>query len=311
MKKSLKTMLATTLAVGAFAVPAFAAEQSAAPVAEKTAAPVVAEAKDVTASDTKLVAKNETATSEELTSVVEKAVGDVRGIRPTIGLGFEARFFAPHMDAKVSSDSISYNNGKVGLKDTLGFDNDNAPEFIFRYGRFSADWIHVHGTGKATLNDTLKFDDKRLAGRVKSTSNFDYIKLDMKNPIVSLPLVSFNWNYGLSVLHWKGEVKGNVVGTGLGTTASEEYWAPVPYLGLGAAVDLDPAKTIKVYANLSGLPLGSYGHFYDLEAGLRYNPIDELVVTAGYRRIDIDGHHDNDKGKITLNGPFAGVAYTF
>ena len=34
-----------------------------------------------------------------------------------IPLSVEARFFAPHFDAKVHADSISYNGGTIGLKD--------------------------------------------------------------------------------------------------------------------------------------------------------------------------------------------------
>ena len=215
------------------------------------------------------------------------------------------------MDAKVSSDSIHYNNGQVGLKDTLGFDNDKAPEFIFRWKRMSLDWIHVHGSGNKNLDGTLTFDKKNYTGNINAKSNYDYIKLDFKNPIVSLPLVSVNWNYGLSVMHWKGEVSGTLAGTGAGASASEDYWVPIPYLGVGTSLDLDPTKTFKLYANISGMPMGGYGHFYDFEAGLRVNPIDELNFTAGYRRIYVNAHHKNDKGNITLNGPFAGISYTF
>ena len=74
---------------------------------------------------------------------------------------------------------------------------------------------------------------------------------------------------------------------------------------------LDPSETFKIYAHISGLPLGGYGHFYDFEAGLNYNPIENLGITAGYRRIDANVHHDDDSGNFRMNGPFAGVRYSF
>ena len=310
MKKYLQTAFTTACIVGALTAPAFAAATAADAANDKveTKAPV---AKTTQGIEQKAAKTADATTSEEMTSVVEKEVGDVKGIRPTIGLGVEARFYAPHLDAKVSSDSIKYNNGEVGLKDTLGFDNDNAPEYILSWKRMSLDWIHVHGKGKKNLDGALTFDKKTYTGEVKAKSNFDYIKLDFKNPILSLPLVNLNWNYGISAIHWDGEVKGNLAGTGRRASASKSYWVPVPYLGVGTSLDLDPAKTFKVYANISGLPMGGFGHYYDLEAGLRFNPIDELAFTVGYRRIDINVHHDDDSGNITLNGPFAGLSYKF
>ena len=305
MNNSVKILLTVAITLEVLSVSAFAS-----PAINKTEVADVQLTATKTAEEPaeKIVPKM---TSEELTAVAQKEIGYVKAIRPTIGFGLEARFYAPHMDAKVSSDSMRYNNGQVSLKDTLGYNNDNAPEYILRWKRMSLDWIHVHGASNKNLDGALTFDNKTYAGNIKSKSNFDYIKLDFKNPLVSLPLVSFNWNYGISAIHWKGKVNGNLAESGIGSSATEEYWAPVPYIGAGTSLSLAPMDTLKLYANISGLPLGGRGHFYDLEAGLRFNPIDTLTFTAGYRRIDVNVRHNNDKGNINLNGPFAGISYTF
>lgn len=65
------------------------------------------------------------------------------------------------------------------------------------------------------------------------------------------------------------------------------------------------------YANISGLPLASYGHFYDLETGLKYKPIPYFSLNAGYRRVDVHVHHGDDRGSFVLDGPWAGISYNF
>ena len=225
-------------------------------------------------------------------------------------LSVEARFFAPHFDAKVKSDNIRYNNGQVGLKDDLGFDNDNAPELIFRFKRFSADYIHVHGSGTTNLNNNrLKFGGVNFNGRVNSKSDFDYLKLTVTNPIVSVLGTGVDWSYGLTGMHWKGKVKGREATTDLSTSKSKEYGAPVPTVGLGAHAALLPSLT--AYATIAGLPLGGYGHYYDFEAGLRYMPLEVVGVSFGFRRIDIELKHDDDSAKMTMNGPYAGLRVDF
>ena len=221
-------------------------------------------------------------------------------------VSIEARFYAPHFDAKVKSNSIRYNGGQVSLKDNLGFDNDNAPELIFRYKRFTADYIHVHGTGNANLNSgSLRFGGVDFDGRVHSQSDLHYLKLNVSNPIVSVLGSGIDWSYGLTGVYWRGKVKGNEVNTGLTAHKSKEYGAPIPNIGIGAHAALLPS--LSVYANISGLPLGGYGHYYDLEAGLRYSPLEILGITVGYRRVEVKLKHNDDSAKMTMNGPYAGL----
>ena len=218
----------------------------------------------------------------------------------------EARFFAPHFNAKVHSDKIRYNGGEVNLKGDLGFGNDNAPELIFRYKRFTADYIHVHGTGNANLNgNNLRFGGVNFSGRVHSQSDVNYLKLSVNNPIISVLGSGVDWSYGLTGIHWKGKVRGNETYTGFSTSKSKEYGAPVPTIGIGAHAALLPS--LSVYANIAGLPLGGYGYYYDFEAGLRYSPLEILGITAGFRRIDIKLKHDDDSARMTMNGPYAGL----
>ena len=229
----------------------------------------------------------------------------------------EARYFAPKLHAHVKSDSIDYNGGNVNVKDTLGIDDKKAPELILRYRRATLDWIHLKNTGNARLDGTLTVDNKTFDAnsKVATDSKFDYMKLTIKNPLVKTPAASVNWSYGITGIHMSVKVAGDAMvheggqAAAYHQSASESGTVPVPMLGIGAQCPLGAG--LEIYGNIEGLPLASYGHIYDFEAGLRYRPVDYLRVNLGYRKIDINVHHDDDEANYSLTGPFFGLAYDF
>lgn len=231
---------------------------------------------------------------------------------PSTDVTVEARFFSPSFDTKVKSDSIKYNNGQVSLKDDLGLSDKNAPELILRYRNMSLDYIHLSNSGSAKLNDTLEVDNKtyQANGSIHTDSKINYLKFTVTNPVLHGPKTELNWNYGISMLNWKLSANGEVNGPGSYTqSASESYTVPIPMVGIGGKAEV--ANGLDVYATVSGLPLASYGHIYDFEAGLCYAPIENLAIKAGYRKLDIHVHHGDDDGTFSLGGPWAGLSYQF
>ena len=238
------------------------------------------------------------------------AIESANDNKKILPFSLEARWFAPHLEAKVHSDSIYYNGGSVSLKDDLGFGNDNAPEFILRYKRMTLDYIYADGSGERNFSgrNVLTFGGWRFHGDVSSKSTLHYLKLNITNPISGDRTTGLDWSYGVTGMYWKGSVDGTDT-RGRSEHRSKQYGIPVPTLGVGAHAAL--TSNFNAYAHISGLPLGGYGHFYDFETGVRYNPINRLTVTAGFRRIDINVSHDDDSGKLTMNGPFAGLRFDF
>ena len=222
----------------------------------------------------------------------------------------EGRFFAPHFDAHIQSDRIYYNGGRVGLKDNLGFGNDNAPEVILRYKRLSLDYFYIHGSGHRNFSgrDVLTYGGSRYRGQIDSKNKLHYIKLNVTNPIKTTEDGGCTWSYGLTGMLWKGEVRGENT-SGRSESRSEDYNVPLPTLGLGVYANLLPQ--FNAYANISGMYAGHYGHLYDFEAGIKYKPTPHFSITAGYRKIEVKVDHKNDYGKIKMQGPFAGLRFDF
>lgn len=251
-------------------------------------------------------------------AVASTAIATTSKVLPTKDdITVEPRFFSPNFDVKAHSDSIDYKGGDVSLKDDLDFSAKNSPELVLRFRNLSADWIHAESNGSTNLSGDLKVDNKTFLGgsNIHADSKLNYINLKVTNPLVSVPAVKTTWNYGLSIVNWKMNASGTVSATSGNSTvtqsasASESYTVPIPMVGVGAEASLGGG--VSAYANISGLPLASYGHIYDFETGLKYSPTPCLSVDAGYRRIDINVHHGNDRGSFVMDGPWVGLAYTF
>jgi hypothetical protein len=73
---------------------------------------------------------------------------------------------------------------------------------------------------------------------------------------------------------------------------------------IGAALDLNPIEKINFFAEISGLPAGKYGYFFDAEIGAKISPIKFLSLSLGYRMIDIKAEDDPNFVRMKLNGPF-------
>lgn len=83
--------------------------------------------------------------------------------------------------------------------------------------------------------------------------------------------------------------------------------APTP----GAALDVRPSDWMGMFAEISGLPAGSYGAFWDWEVGVQVTPVRYLRLSGGYRYLHGRAGSGTDLARVTLAGPFLAVALGF
>ena len=228
---------------------------------------------------------------------------------PKAGIDVSVRYFNPKLSGGVKSDDIKAGgNNSVDLKGTLDFDKKSAPEYIFSYKNMKLDYLHTSNSGDPDLTSApVTVNSKTFDGKAHTHGKFDYLKLDVTNPIVHVGGIHADWMYGVSMMHWNIKVDGIVGGNHESEKAS--FTAPVPMVG--AKVSAPLATEGSVYASIEGLPLGGYGSVYDAEFGANYTPVSNVSITAGYRIIDVDVHHNNDLANYKLSGPFAGVLVRF
>ena len=80
---------------------------------------------------------------------------------------------------------------------------------------------------------------------------------------------------------------------------------------VGAMLSVTPISALDVFAEVSGMTFGDFGHVVDAEIGLRFIPIRFLTVSGGYRLFDLRVSNDDDFAKLKLTGPFVGASIRF
>lgn len=80
---------------------------------------------------------------------------------------------------------------------------------------------------------------------------------------------------------------------------------PVPVVGVSMRVY--PHERVSVEGELSGFPAGSRGHLWELLVAARGHLGDRLAVTAGWRKLALEGHNDRDSLVLGLSKWTLGV----
>jgi hypothetical protein len=84
-------------------------------------------------------------------------------------------------------------------------------------------------------------------------------------------------------------------------------------LDLPVILKLDKAGKLQGFAEISGIPLGKYGNFYDAEVGLKCKVAKDTSVNVGYRIFDLDvkDPDSNEQVRFKLAGMFYGLDHKF
>ncbi len=104
-------------------------------------------------------------------------------------------------------------------------------------------------------------------------------------------------------------VNTTVTGLADGTTVvgrvTSKDGLPVPIAGL--AVRLYPHERVSVEGEFLGFPAGSHGHLWEATVAARGHLGDRLAVTAGWRKVSLDGRTDRGSLKLGLSKWTLGV----
>ena len=80
---------------------------------------------------------------------------------------------------------------------------------------------------------------------------------------------------------------------------------------IGLVLDIDPTRTVNIFAEFSGMSVGNKGHAWDGEAGFKVTLGSHLVLNGGYRYFDLEVNDDPDFAKLKNSGPFVGAGLRF
>ncbi len=208
--------------------------------------------------------------------------------------------------AKVVESSIGTD---FNFKSDLGVKDEDFTEarFIWYRGENSKirfTYTKANYRGEQDITRPIEFKGKTYSAstRVKSELDIQYFRLGWINQFMNL--LDEKIKIG-TIVELKGVTSDILLETPNISPAineSESFIGGLPTIG--AALELKPIEQIGLFAEISGLPAGKYGHFFDAEAGAKITPIKYLSLSLGYRIIDIKADDDPNFIKMKLTGPF-------
>lgn len=104
------------------------------------------------------------------------------------------------------------------------------------------------------------------------------------------------------------EIRTNILGL-LPLAATEEF--ELAFGAAGLVLDAEPTRKLHLYAEWTTAVSTDEGDLTDIEAGLRYYPLDVLGLTVGYRRLEIEAADNNEMFNLELDGPYFGAVLRF
>jgi opacity protein-like surface antigen len=224
----------------------------------------------------------------------------------------EARYFKPNLNLKVRSDSIDYNGGSVDFKNDLGIADENVMEYRVQFGDgLRLSYSNFNYSGHSTLTQNLSYEGNTYTASTPIDSNLEikYARATWFKTLAKSDVTNTKFLFDIKGFEFNTKVSGDISGT---TTSSEKrFRGAIPTIGFATNIKID--KNINAFGEITGLPLGKYGHIYDYEAGIRYNVDKNVLINAGYRSIDlkIKDSGNGDNVQLKLSGPFFNAQYKF
>ncbi len=227
---------------------------------------------------------------------------------------FEGRYWITDISAKVKVVESSIGTD-LDFKSDLGIKDEDFPEARFIWhtsekNQLRLAYTQVNYSGAQDITRTIEFSGKSytVGTRVNSELDIQYYRLGWTKEMINL---DDKVKLGL-MLDLKGiqaDVSLEAPNLSPAISESESFIGGLPTLGV--ALESSPVKKISFFAEISGLPAGDYGYFFDAEAGAKIIPINNFSVTLGYRLIDIKAEYDPDFVRIKIAGPFVSGTLRF
>ena len=227
----------------------------------------------------------------------------------------EFRYFAPKVSGSVKGDdyyTARDDSNKLDLKDDLGIDKGHAPEVLVRYGKWRIDYMHLSSSKDGYYSGyPMRHKSHFYKGNLDTDLDFDSLSLDWQQDISRDEQQQVYWTAGLRYMREAADCTGDVYGSinDERDTDSDSASGIVPTVGIGGVWQMGSKGSLQ--GRLSGMPLGSHGHVFDVELGGVYSLARDWQITAGWRYLNLKLKKDDKTAEYKGSGPYVGVAYSF
>lgn len=231
-----------------------------------------------------------------------------------VNMEFEGRYWITDLSSKVKVVESSIGTD-FDLKSDLGIKDEDFPEARFIWHSSEKSQVRlaytmVNYSGAQDITRTIEFNGKSYTAgtRVNSELDIKYYRLGWTRELINLDeMVKLGLMLDLKGI--QADVSLEAPNLLPAISESKSFIGGLPTLG--AVFESRPVEQINLFAEISGLPAGSYGHFFDAEAGVKIIPIKNFSIALGYRLVDIKAEFNQDFVKIKISGPFASGTLRF
>ena len=228
---------------------------------------------------------------------------------------FEGRYWITDFAAKGKVTVFDIGT-EIDFKDDLGLKDEDFPDLRFTWytgpkSKLRLAYTQAAYRGDKNIERTIEFggESYTVGTRVKTDLDVYYLRLGWAWQFIDIA----NGKVKCGTLL---EAKGFLVDIALDAPdlippikESEEFVGGLPTIG--AVLDINPHRMVKVFAEVSGIYAGKYGYFLDGEVGVKVVPIKNLSILGGYRILDFKAEDDPDFAKLRISGPFVGATLRF
>ncbi|MDT8903090.1 hypothetical protein [Anaeroselena agilis] len=232
-------------------------------------------------------------------------------------MALEVGYFKPSLEFNAHYVLNGIGARDVSFKKDLGVRNKNAPEYrLWLNDCLRLSYTEWDFKGSKTLGYDITWGGVVYQAGSSAAADLDvyYSRLTWLRPITRSQAIATDWLIDIKVFSFDASITGRDAGTGNTVTKRKQFRGVVPTIGFRLETNPGASRGVSFFSEISGLPLGKYGYFYDAEAGLKYQANKQFSVKAAYRVFDLnvkEKSSDGSKAQFKQSGPYFEIAYKF
>jgi len=216
----------------------------------------------------------------------------------------EVQQWKPNLDS-----SLKWEGDTIDLKDTLGMGDKNITNLAVKWDqgktRTSIQYFQTKYSGNKVVSVPFTFQNQPYIVNtpVQSALKINMFQGSFENVIRRTEKSSLAMIYDIKVMKFDASIQN--------ATTYEAKSATVPIPSIGLSYQLAPTKKLSYTAKATALPLGSRGHAYDVDLGMKFKAEENINLTLGYRLLDIKGQDNDNFIKLKMSGLYYGLEGKF
>lgn len=216
----------------------------------------------------------------------------------------EMNTYMPTLDLRLRETA---SGRSLNLKEYFGMQDISTTETkLYLNDRFKISYRDFNYSGSAGI-----WDSTLPKLKINSDLGLQYAGVSWYLPLAKSDRWESNWMIDLKGYSIDGQMGAFYSDHELLTTDRLKLSGLAPSIGLAGAGAI--SDQLGVYGEISALPMGDFGSFWEMDAGFKYRVQDRTLLHIGYRIFDLVTNNSVLQTSLhtRMNGPYFGLNYDF